>query len=99
MTAIKVKIMLSPSENASAKMLFSGAKWFMIVNIVQRVITFVLNQSMISWTSPEVFGIAAISLELLLSSLLFLSREGIRLACIREKIVTVDERKRIVNVS
>lgn len=90
--------MSSPNENTGAKMLFSGAKWFMIVNIVQRMITFLLNQSMISMTSPEVFGMAAISLELLLSSLLFLSREGIRLACIREKIVTADERQRIVNV-
>lgn len=86
-------------SKSDAGMLFSGAKWFMFVNIIQRVITFALNQSMISWTTPEVFGMAAISLELLLSTLLFLSREGIRMACIRETIVTADERQRVVNVS
>ena len=86
-------------DDTGAGMLLSGAKWFMIVNVIQRVITFVLNQSMISWTTPEVLGMAAISLELLLSSLLFLSREGIRMACIRETIITANERQRMVNVS
>ena len=91
--------MATTTDKTGAGVLFSGAKWFLLVNVLQRMTTFILNQSMISYTTPAVFGMAAISLELLLSSLLFLSREGIRVACIRETIVTSDERQRIVNVS
>lgn len=83
---------------SGATMVFSRIRWTMLFNMLQRVITFVLNQSMIAWTSPEIFGIAAISLELLLSTLLFLSREGVRLACLRETIVTSHQRQLIVNV-
>lgn len=86
-------------KESGANLILSGAKWIMLVNVLQRIMTFILNQSMISWTSPEVFGMAAISLELLLSSLLFLSREGIRLACLRETALIPDDRQRIVNLS
>lgn len=82
----------------SATTVLSRIQWNMLFNILQRVITFSLNQSMIAWTSPEILGIAAISLELLLSTLLFLSREGIRLACLREAIDSSNQRQLIVNV-
>jgi Rft protein len=85
--------------DAGTRMVFSTIRWTMLFNMLQRVVTFLLNQSMIAWTSPEIFGIAAISLELLLSTLLFLSREGVRLACLRETIVTLNQRQLIVNVS
>jgi hypothetical protein len=85
-------------HDTDATMVFSTIRWTMLFNMLQRVITFLLNQSMIAWTSPEIFGIAAISLELLLSTLLFLSREGVRLACLRETIVTLNQRQLIVNV-
>ena len=70
----------------------------MLMNFIQRLTSFVLNQSMISYTTPEVLGLAAISLELLLSTLLFLSREGIRMACLRETIKTTSHRQYVVNV-
>ena len=79
--------------------MFAIAGRILAANALQRVITFLLNQVMIRHTSPEVFGQAAISLELLLSTLLFLSREGIRLACLREKVTSVAARQRLVNLS
>lgn len=79
--------------------LASNAKWFMIVGVVQKVITFCLNQVMVTSTSPEVLGQAAIQLELLLSTLLFLSREGIRLAVLRTKVKSKRDFQAIVNIS
>jgi len=60
-----------------------GAKWSFVLSIVQRLVTFTANQGMLRLAGPEVFGVAAIQLELLLSSLLFLSREGLRLAVVK----------------
>lgn len=53
---------------------FRGVKYLMISNIFQRLCTFTLNQMMVRYSGPEVFGLAAVELELLLSTLLFLSR-------------------------
>lgn len=52
----------------------------------QRGLTFALNQALVRATSPDVFGFAAVELELLLATVLFLSREGIRLALLRSGI-------------
>ena len=90
---------LEPTMTSSSYRMLAAATSIMAFNVVQRIITFVLNQVMISRTSPEVFGMAAISLELLLSTLLFLSREGIRLACLREKVISVTARQRLINLS
>jgi oligosaccharide translocation protein RFT1 len=79
--------------------LFSGARWTLIVGILQKITTFSLNQILVLNTSPEVFGLAAIQLELLLSSLLFLSREGIRIASLRELIDTPQQLQKLVNIS
>lgn len=84
--------------NLGSDSFFYGARWIMMFNIAQRMITFVLNQSMIAFTTPDVLGMAAIQLELVLSTLLFLSREGIRLACLRESILTGKQRQMVVNV-
>jgi hypothetical protein len=37
-----------------ASTVLSSARWIVLANILQRVITFSLNQSMISRTTPEV---------------------------------------------
>lgn len=79
--------------------LFSSARWTLIVGILQKITTFILNQFLVLYTSPEVFGLAAIQLELLLSSLLFLSREGIRIASLRELINTPQQLQKLVNIS
>jgi len=57
----------------------------------QRVATFVLNQALVRSVSPSVFGFAAIELELLLATVLFLSREGLRLALMRTKVLATGQ--------
>ncbi|KAF9923427.1 Oligosaccharide translocation protein rft1 [Linnemannia zychae] len=47
------------------------------------MLTFTLNQVLLRFTSAETLGIASVQLELLLSTILFLSREGVRCAAIR----------------
>jgi oligosaccharide translocation protein RFT1 len=54
-----------------------------LLQLVSRIFTFVLNQLLVRLVSPQVFGTAAIQFELLLSTILFLSREGTRNALLR----------------
>ncbi|CAO1613527.1 unnamed protein product [Parajaminaea phylloscopi] len=49
-----------------------------------RLFTFVLNQALIRVSTPSTYGAAHIHLELLLGIVLFLSREGIRAASLRQ---------------
>ena len=51
--------------------------------LFSRIITFVLNQALVRLVSPQVFGTTSIQFELLLSTILFLSREGVRNALLR----------------
>jgi oligosaccharide translocation protein RFT1 len=76
-----------------------GAKWLLFFNIFQKLLTFSVNQLTVRHSRPEVFGVAAVQLELLLSSLLFLSREGVRLAVLRRGVESRVELCRVVNVS
>lgn len=76
-----------------------GLTYGVSLNACQKVVSFTLNQLLVRWTSPAVFGLASIQLELLLSTLLFLSREGVRLALLRETVTTLDQRQRFVNLS
>ncbi|KAG2061339.1 Rft-1-domain-containing protein [Suillus hirtellus] len=48
-----------------------------------RLLTFVLNQALFRLASPQAYGTAAIQFELILSTILFLSREGVRNALLR----------------
>lgn len=48
-----------------------------------RLLTFVLNQALFRLASPRAYGTAAIQFELILSTILFLSREGVRNALLR----------------
>lgn len=52
----------------------SGAQHLIMSNAFQKICTFALNQVMLRYSGPAVFGLASIELELLLSTLLFLSR-------------------------
>jgi oligosaccharide translocation protein RFT1 len=61
----------------------SSASSLMALQLFSRLFTFVLNQSMLRMASPEAFGTAAIQFELMLSTILFLSREGVRNALLR----------------
>jgi oligosaccharide translocation protein RFT1 len=55
----------------------------MALQLFSRLFTFGLNQAMFRMASPEAFGTAAIQFELMLSTILFLSREGVRNALLR----------------
>ncbi|KAJ7273072.1 Rft protein-domain-containing protein [Mycena rebaudengoi] len=55
------------------------------LQVLSRGVTFLLNQALVRLASPRAFGTAAIQFELVLSTILFLSREGVRNALLRVK--------------
>ena len=72
----------SAPQSPSVKFL-SGVSALVLLQAASRVLTFVLNQALVRLASPAIFGTAAIQFELLLSSILFLCREGVRLSLLR----------------
>ncbi|THV08144.1 Rft-1-domain-containing protein [Dendrothele bispora CBS 962.96] len=63
----------------------SSLKSLMGLQLFTRLFTFILNQALFRMASPKAYGIAAIQFELMLSTILFLSREGVRGALLRVK--------------
>jgi oligosaccharide translocation protein RFT1 len=57
----------------------------MSLRLGSRLLTFGLGQAMLRMASPRAYGTAAIQFELLLNTILFLSREGVRNALLRFK--------------
>ncbi|KAH8984422.1 Rft-1-domain-containing protein [Lactarius akahatsu] len=53
--------------------------------LFSRIFTFVLNQALVRLATPQTFGTATVQFELLLSTTLFLSREGVRTALLRQR--------------
>ncbi|CAD6887626.1 unnamed protein product [Tilletia laevis] len=53
------------------------------LQVTTRFLTFALNQLLVRLTDPSVFGAANVQLDLLLSTILFLARDGVRSALIR----------------
>ena len=64
-------------------MAVSGASALVLLMTLHRAATFGLNQLLLRYTNPAVFGAASVQLELLLGSALFIAREGMRLALLR----------------
>lgn len=62
---------------------FSSASSLIALQLFSRAFTFILNQALFRLASPRAFGTAAIQFELVLSTILFLSREGVRNAFLR----------------
>ncbi|KAI8055738.1 Rft protein-domain-containing protein [Syncephalis plumigaleata] len=60
-----------------------GASYLVLLQFFSRMVTFTLNQILVRFTTPDVLGVASIQLELLIASVLFLSREGFRCALLR----------------
>ena len=52
-------------------------------NVGKKLVTFFFNALLVRKAKPEMFGVAQVQLQLLLNSLLFLSREGVRLAVLK----------------
>ncbi|CAI2169645.1 18758_t:CDS:2 [Funneliformis geosporum] len=76
----------SDSQEDVSKILSSsvaGASSLVILQLISRLATFVLHQIVLRYTDPATFGIASVQLELLLATILFLSREGFRCALLR----------------
>src|SRR5581483_10477027 len=61
----------------------AGASSLVMLQLISRLATFVLHQIVLRYTDPATFGIASVQLELLLATILFLSREGFRCALLR----------------
>ncbi len=72
------------TPDALSSTLLTGRS-LVLLQLLSRLLTFGLNQSLIRIASPEVFGTAAIQFDLVCSTILFLSREGIRNASLRSK--------------
>ena len=72
-----------------------GASYLILLQLFTRLLTFTFNQLILRHTHPSVFGFATIQLELLSSTILFLSREGFRIALQREQ----GEIQRTVNLA
>ena len=70
-----------PSEQVSNPLVTGRA--LILLQLVSRLLTFALNQALVRLASPEVFGTAAIQFDLISSTILFLSRQGVRTALIR----------------
>lgn len=71
-----------PAGSASAGSL-TTARALILLQLLSRLLTFGLNQALVRLAPPEVFGTAAIQFDLICSSILFLSREGVRNALLR----------------
>ena len=48
------------------------------LQLVSRLLTFILNQTLVRVASPEALGTASIQFEVLINTVLFFSREGVR---------------------
>ena len=66
-----------------------GASYLVGLQLFTRLLTFALNQALLRFLSPSVLGLASIQLELLSSTVLFLSREAIRCALLRTNLLTI----------
>jgi oligosaccharide translocation protein RFT1 len=73
----------SDSSISSANPSSSSIKVLMLGVLVQRLLTFSLNSILLRYVSADVFGFAASDMEVLLSTILFLSREGFRIVSLR----------------
>lgn len=71
------------TKSAGASRFLAGASSLVLLQVLTRVVTFFLNQTLVRLSTPQIFGTAAIQFELLLSTILFISREGVRLALLR----------------
>ena len=77
-------IILTPTiMSANAQSVLKAASSLIGLQLFSRLFTFILNQALFRMVSPSAFGTAAIQFELLSSTILFLSREGVRNAVLR----------------
>jgi oligosaccharide translocation protein RFT1 len=76
----------SPANHSDGRLLtrsLGSARSLIGLQLVSRLVTFVLNQGLVRLASPQVYGTATIQFELIMSTILFLSREGVRNSLLR----------------
>ncbi|KAJ2237538.1 Oligosaccharide translocation protein rft1 [Coemansia sp. RSA 485] len=74
---------VAAAEAAHSSSAFAGAQYLMGLQLFVRLATFSTNAVAFRLAGSSAFGVASIKLELLLSTILFLSRESIRNALLR----------------
>lgn len=77
--------MAESTKAAAGNAASSSASTLILLQISSRLLTFVLNQLLVRLVSPGIFGLANIQLELLISTILFLSRDAFRTILIRSE--------------
>jgi len=89
------------SQNAGLlKSSIESVSSLMALQVLSRAFTFILNQALFRLASPSAFGVAAIQFEFILTTILFLSREGVRCALLRvDPRLDSDTARRRMNVS
>ncbi|KAF5371207.1 hypothetical protein D9758_004092 [Tetrapyrgos nigripes] len=75
----------SSSDTPLVASSISSLKSLMGLQLFTRLFTFILNQALFRLATPKAYGVAAIQFELMSSTILFLSREGVRGALLRVK--------------
>lgn len=76
----------SPASHSDGRLLtrsLGSARSLIGLQLVSRLVTFVLNQGLVRLASPQAYGTVAVQFELLMSTILFLSREGVRNSLLR----------------
>ena len=63
----------------------TGVRYLVGLQLFSRIVTFAMNQFIMRSINADTLGVVEIQLELLLSTILFLSREGFRTALLRAK--------------
>lgn len=63
----------------------ASARALLLLQVGVRLVTFVLNQLLVRTTTPAVFGAANVQLELVLSVVLALARDGVRATVMRRR--------------
>jgi hypothetical protein len=84
------ELSIRPSPPSLLTTTLSTTRSLILLQLLSRLITFSLNHALLTFASPEVFGTAAIQFDLLGSTLLFLSREGIQGALLRSRTTASD---------
>ncbi|KAM6501853.1 Rft-1 domain containing protein [Amanita muscaria] len=77
----------------------SSASSLIALQLVSRLFTFGLNQVLLRLVSPSAYGTVAIQFELVLNTILFLSREGVRNALLRASKDKMKENSSVANLS
>lgn len=87
------------ANDSLLKSSISSASSLVALQFFSRLFTFALNQALVRLVSPSTYGTASIQFELLLSTILFLSREGVRNSLLRAGKDKIKESPGVKNLS